>query len=185
MQGLAGDLGSNWLYTNNLHFSWDHLKDGQETTPEQLQAVADSYLKDENRTLYALAPEGSLKKNTISVRSKDSGNTKKVELPNGLCLLLRRDASLSFVHFRIGVKSGLLVETLFNNGLTRLMSSAMIKVTKQRSAEEIASAIKSAGGQIDTFGGKNSYGVSVDILSEDFALGQAMLLDVFLYPTFN
>ena len=61
----------------------------------------------------------------------------------------------------------------------------MIKVTKQRGAEEMASAIESAGGQIDTFGGKNSYGVSVDILSEDFAIGQAMLLGVFLFPTFN
>ena len=61
----------------------------------------------------------------------------------------------------------------------------MIKVTQQRGVEEIASAIESAGGQIDTFGGNNSYGVSVDILSEDFALGQAMLLDVFLSPAFN
>ena len=185
MQGLAGDLGSNWLYTNNLHFSWEHLKDVQETTPEQLQSVADRYLTDENRTLYALAPEGSLKKKTISVGAKDSGNTKKVELPNGLCLLLRRDASLPFVHFRAGVKSGLLVETPSNNGLTRLMSKSMIKGTSQHGAEEIASDIESAGGQIDTFSGNNSHGVSVDILSEDFALGQAMLLDVLLSPAFN
>ena len=61
----------------------------------------------------------------------------------------------------------------------------MIKGASQHSAEEIASDIESAGGQIDTFSGNNSHGVSVDILSEDFALGQAMLLDVLLSPAFN
>ena len=99
--------------------------------------------------------------------------------------MLRRDASLPFVQFRAGVKSGLLVETPTNNGLTRLMSKSMIKGASQHSAEEIASDIESAGGQIDTFSGNNSHGVSVDILSEDFALGQAMLLDVLLSPAFN
>ena len=39
MQGLAGDLGSNWLYTNDLHFSWKHLESVQNTTPEQLQKL--------------------------------------------------------------------------------------------------------------------------------------------------
>ena len=61
----------------------------------------------------------------------------------------------------------------------------MLKGTNQQTADEIASAIESAGGQIDTFSGNNSHGVSVDILCEDFALGQATLLDVLLSPSFN
>ncbi|MBO61846.1 MAG: hypothetical protein CMO63_07770, partial [Verrucomicrobiales bacterium] len=185
MQGLAGDLGSNWLYTNDLQFSWIHLEAVRNLSPEKLQAVARQYLTETNRTLYALAPEGSLQSKTVSVSPKNQNDTTKVTLPNGLCLLLQKDTSLPFVHFRAGVKSGLLVETIENNGLTRLMSKSMLKGTNQQTADEIASAIESAGGQIDTFSGNNSHGVSVDILCEDFALGQATLLDVLLSPAFN
>ena len=185
MQGLAGDLGSNWLYTNDLYFSWKHLEAVQNTTPEQLQEVACRYFTDANRSLYALAPECSLKKRTLSTATKTVGETKKTVLPNGLCLLFRRDASLPFVHFRAGIKSGLLVETKENNGMTRLMSNSMLKGTRQRSAEKIASAIESAGGHVDTFSGNNSHGVSLDIISEDFALGQATLLDLLLSPAFD
>ena len=52
--------------------------------------------------------------------------------------------------------------------MTRLMSKSMLKGTRQRSAEKIASAIESAGGHVDTFSGNNSHGVSLDIMSEDF-----------------
>ena len=185
MQGLAGDLGSNWLYTNDLHFSWKHLESVQNTTPEQLREVACRYFTEANRSLYALAPEGTLKKRTLSTALKTVGETKKTLLPNGLCLLLRRDDSLPFVHFRAGIKSGLLVETKENNGMTRLMSKSMLKGTRQRSAEKIASAIESAGGHVDTFSGNNSHGVSLDIMSEDFVLGQATLLDLLLSPAFD
>ena len=92
---------------------------------------------------------------------------------------------LPFVHFRAGIKSGLLVEKKENNGMTRLMSKSMLKGTRQRSAEKIASAIESAGGHVDTFSGNNSHGVSLDIMSEDFALGQATLLDLLLSPAFE
>ncbi|MED6313746.1 MAG: insulinase family protein, partial [Verrucomicrobiota bacterium] len=185
MQGLAGDLGSNWLYTKDLYFSWKHLEAVQNTTPEQLQEVACRYFTEANRSLYALAPEGSLKKRTLSTAPKTVGETKKTVLPNGLCLLLRRDDSLPFVHFRAGIKSGLLVEPKENNGMTRLMSKSMLKGTRQRSAEKIASAIESAGGHVETFSGNNSHGVSLDIMSEDFALGQATLLDLLLSPAFE
>ena len=69
--------------------------------------------------------------------------------------------------------------------MTRLMSKSMLKGTRQRSAEKIASAIESAGGHVDTFSGNNSHGVSLDIMSEDFALGQATLLDLLLSPAFE
>jgi zinc protease len=185
MQGLAGDLGSNWLYTNDLYFSWKHLEALQNTTPDQLQEVACRYFTEANRSLYALAPEGSLKKRPLSTNTKTVDETKKTILPNGLCLLFRRDASLPFVHFRAGIKSGLLVETKKNNGTTRLMSKSMLKGTQRSSSEEIANAIESAGGHVDTFSGNNSHGVSLDIMSEDYALGQETLLDLLLSPAFE
>ena len=73
-----------------------------------------------------------------------------------------------------GLLGGVLSETPATSGLTRLMSRSMLKGTAKRTAPVIASEIESAGGSIDTYNGNNSFGLSLDILSEDTALGQAV-----------
>ena len=184
VQGQAGDLGSNWLYTNDLQFSWRHLEAVRNISPQNLQDVANRYLTETNRTFFALTPEGSKKSKTVSVGTRKINQVKKVELANGLTLLMREDKSLPFVHFRSGVRGGLLAETVANNGITRLMSKGMLKGTQSLSAEEIVTQIESAGGHVDTFSGNNSHGVSLDILSEDAELGQATFFDLLLSPSF-
>ena len=111
-------------------------------------------------------------------------SVEKIELPNGLRLLLKKDNRLPFTHFRVGLLGGVLSETSANSGLTRLMSRTMLKGTAKRNASVIASEIESAGGSIDTYSGNNSFGLSLDILSDDDALAQAVFLDVLLSPAF-
>jgi zinc protease len=61
----------------------------------------------------------------------------------------------------------------------------MLKGTAKRTASVIASEIESAGGSIDTYSGNNSFGLSLDILSDDAALAQTVFLDVLLSPAFD
>ena len=56
VQGQAGDLGGNWLYANDLKFSWRHLEAVQNITPEMLLAVANKYLTKNNQRLEILLP---------------------------------------------------------------------------------------------------------------------------------
>ena len=49
-------------------------------------------------------------------------------------------------------------------------------------AEQIAIEIESVGGQIDTYGGNNSFGVNLEVLSSDLNLGLNLLADVVLNP---
>ena len=184
-QGIASDLGSNWLYTNDLQFSWKHLESVQCTNPEMIRSVANRYLTETNKTLYALTPELNSSRVSISNISNKSNEAKKVELPNGLRIILKNDSSLPFAHFRSATRSGLLTETVDNNGITRLMSKVMIKGTRSLKADEIAGEIESAGGGIETYSGNNSHGVSLDILSGGVDLGQKIFLDVLLSPSFN
>ena len=65
------------------------------------------------------------------------------------------------------------------------MSRSMLKGTSKRTASVISSEIESAGGSIDAYSGNNSFGLSLDILSDDAALGQAVFLDVLLSPVFD
>jgi zinc protease len=185
MQGRAADLGSSWLSAGDLDFSRKQLEAARAVKPETLQAVAKRYLTTENQTLYALTPAGSRPKPKARTAPRRTTEIEKIELPNDLRLLLKEDSRLPFAHFRMGLLGGVLSETTATSGLTRLMSRSMLKGTAKRTASVIASEIESAGGSIDTYSGNNSFGVSLDILSEDTALGQAVFLDVLLSPAFD
>jgi zinc protease len=61
----------------------------------------------------------------------------------------------------------------------------LLKGTKHRNAGDIAREIESVGGNIDSYGGNNSFGVNAEVLSGDFATGLDLLADVLLNPIFS
>jgi zinc protease len=184
MQGQAQDLGGSWLAANDLNFSERYLAAVKRTTPRDLQRVARQYLADDNRTLYALVPTGAApRQTTLTVEAVDHA-IQKIELPNGLPLLVKEDHRLPFIEFRAVFGGGVLAETADNNGVTQLMAKTLLKGTKQRTAEQIATEIESWGGSIDSFSGNNSFGVSAEVLSNDFTKGLDLVADVLLNPTF-
>ena len=184
MQGQAQDLGGSWLAANDLNFSERYLAAVRRVTPEDLQTVARRYLTPENRTLYALLPTGSAPKQAASAEEVATNPIQKFELANGFRLLVKEDHRLPFVEFRAVFQGGLLAESEANSGITQIMTRTLIKGTRTRDAEKIAVEIESVGGSIDTYGGNNSFGLNVEVMREDFALGLEMLSEVILHPTF-
>ncbi|MBI5772722.1 MAG: insulinase family protein [Verrucomicrobia bacterium] len=184
MQGQAADLGGCWLAATDLNFSQRYLAAVRRITPEDLQRVAREYLTPENQTLYALLPEGTVPKNVLATDQASDHAIHIFELPNGLRLLVKEDHRLPFVEFRMVFKGGLLAESAENNGITLLLAKLMLKGTRTRNAEQIATEIESAGGSIDTYAGNNSFGVYTEVLSSDFATGLGLTADVILNPTF-
>jgi zinc protease len=184
MQGQAQDLGGNWLAVGDLNFSQRYLAAVQRITPADLQRVARHYLTPENRTLYALLPEGATPKITALAESNPDHAIQKFILPNGLKLLVKEDHRLPFVEFRAVFQGGVLAEAAANNGITQLLSRLIIKGTTTRSAEQIATEIESVGGSLDSYGGNNSFGVNAEVMSSDFATGLALVADVIRNPTF-
>src|SRR5208282_3304318 len=167
-----------WLAANDLNFSERYLAAVKRVTPAELQRVATQYLTAENRTLYALLPAGSTPKPAANGQVRVEQAIQKFELANGLRLLVKEDHRLPFVEFRAVLQGGVLAESSENSGLTQLASKMLLKGTRNRSAEEIASTIESVGGSIDSYGGNNSFGVNAEVLSSDFACGLELLADV-------
>jgi zinc protease len=184
MQGQAQDLGSNWLAANDLNFSERYLAAARQVTPATLQRVAREYLTAANRTLYALLPEGAAPKVAGAVHVSAENAVQKIVFPNGLRLLVKEDHRLPFVEMRAVFEGGVLAESEKNNGLTQLMSKMLLQGTGRRSAEQISTEIESVGGNIETFGGNNSFGVSAEVLSEDLKTGFEVFADVLLNPSF-
>ena len=184
MAGQAADLGGNWLAASDLNFSQRFLDAVRRLKPADLQRVARTYLTPENRTLYALLPEGTAPKTITSVEVSSRSDIKKFTLPNGLRLLVKEDHRLPFVHFRAGLRGGVLAETAANCGASSMLAKLMMKGTQTRTAEQLATEIESVGGSLDTYSGNNSLGVTTDVLREDFALGLELTADVLLRPSF-
>lgn len=184
MTGQAQDLGGSWLAANDLNFSERYLAAVKRVTPADLQRVARKYLTTNNRTLYALLPNGAMPKESSVTGISSDQPIQKFQLPNGLRLLVKENHRLPFVEFRAVFKGGVLAESASNNGLSHLMSKMLLKGTSTRSAEQIAREVESVGGSIDSFGGNNSFGVSAEVLSGDFHTGMQLLADVLLNPAF-
>jgi len=184
MQGQAQDLGSSWLAASDLNFSERYLAAVKRVTPADLQRVAREYLAPENRTVYALLPANSAPKPRIESSSRTEHAIQKFELPGGLRLLVKEDHRLPFVEFRAVFQGGVLAESAGNNGITQLMGKMLLKGAARLSAEEIATAIESVGGSMDSYGGNNSFGVNAEVLREDFTTGLGLLAGVLLAPAF-
>ncbi len=184
MMGQAQDLGSSWMAANDLNFSERYLAAVKEVTPTEIQRVAREYLTPANRTLYALLPKGHAPAVAHPTKAAVENAIRKVTLPNGLRLLIKEDHRLPFVEIRSALRGGTLAETEKDNGLTQLMSKMLLQGTRKRSAEQIASDIESIGGSIDAFGGNNSFGVSLEVLSDDLEIGLDVFSDALLHPSF-
>jgi zinc protease len=184
MQGQAHDLGANWLAASDLNFSQRYLESVREVTPSDLRRVARQYLTPENRTLYALLPAGTSPKAVTAAEMSRDFPIQKFELANGLRLLVKEDHRLPFVEYRALFRGGVLAENEENNGITQLLGKLLLKGTATRSAEDIAREIESLGGSIDTYGGNNSFGANVEVMSADFDTGLDLLRDVLRNPTF-
>ena len=184
MRGQASDIGSNWLLTRNLDFSRDYLSAVQKVTLDDIKRVASKYLVDQNLTIASLNPKGSLAGKQEAAKPVAAGEIQKIELSNGLRLLVREDPRLPLVSMTGVFRSGLLAETSQDNGITRLTARVLLKGTKTRTADQIADQIEAIGGSISSDAGNNSMSVSVHVMKPDLKTGADLLADVLLNATF-
>jgi len=173
MEGQAQDLGGNWIAVQDLHFSERYLAAVRAVGPDDLQRVVGTYLRDENRTVFALMPKDAGAPAEFSAPAITSHPIVRRTLSNGL-----------FVELRAVFEGGLRVETPADSGITSMLSRLFIKGTPTRSAEDIARAIESLGGSIEAYSGNNTFGLSGEMLSEDLAQGLALFSEILLQPTF-
>src|SRR5262249_32211184 len=146
MRGQASDLGSNWFLTRNLDFTRDYLNAVQKATADDVRNAAMRYLTIDNLTIISLNPRGSRHTDSEVTTTVGAGEIQKIELSNGIRLLVREDPRLPLISMVAVFRGGLLAETPETNGVTRLMAKVLLKGTKNRSAEQIADTIEAVGG---------------------------------------
>lgn len=182
--GMAAELGSNFFIAQDLDFTAGYLKAVQNVTREDVRRVAETYLRDENLTVVSLNPPGSLAKETQSAAAVENKPIEKVELSNGIRLLIKEDSRLPFVTFRVVGMGGVLVENEENNGIGRLWARTVIKGTRTRTADEINQTVEAAGGSLGAESGNNSLSLSMEVLRNDLHMCFELMGDILSNPVF-
>lgn len=111
-------------------------------------------------------------------------DVERVELPNGMVLLLSENHSVPSVSIKAIVRAGSRYETDEKAGLASLVGELLDAGTTTRSCKQIAETIEATGGQLASFGDYQSSGVVVILLSEDVALGLEVASDLLINPAF-
>ncbi|MFQ5599678.1 MAG: M16 family metallopeptidase [Candidatus Krumholzibacteriia bacterium] len=108
----------------------------------------------------------------------------RVELSNGLTLLLMEHHELPLVNFELVLRSGSIADPEGKEGLTDLMMSLLRKGTRQRSAEQIAEQLDFLGGELELDASFEWCGMSAQFLAKDVGAGLELLADLLLHPAF-
>ena len=182
--GQASSYASGEFYAGNPRFSEIYLQRLQAITPERLREVAARYLTPDNRSLAVLAPENPSAAAAAGEHHEPALNVQRLELSNGVPLIVREDRRLPFVYITAAFTGGLLAETETNNGAFALMSELLTRGTTTLTAEQLASEVETLGAGLSSFSGRSSFGLQGQALTSDINRLLDLLADCLLHPTF-
>lgn len=185
VDGQATYYGMNYFYTGSPSFGEQYLEQVESVTLADLNRVVDTWLRPERRILAVLSPKSAVDTKAITDTSSSSTPAlHRMALDQGITLLVREDPRMPFTALATASRGGLLAESQENNGITQLMAHLLTRGTPTRSAENIARAVESRGATLDSYSGRNSFGITAQFLSEDLEFMVALISDCLLHPIF-
>jgi predicted Zn-dependent peptidase len=113
------------------------------------------------------------------------GEYRRTILPNGIRLLTEWIPHVRSVAIGVWVEAGSRHEPVERGGISHFIEHLVFKGTESRSAEDIARAVDSVGGQMDAFTTKEHTCFYVTVLDEHLPLATDLLADILLHPRFD
>ncbi len=106
-------------------------------------------------------------------------------LGNGLRILTERMSQVRSISIGVWLTRGSRHETAERSGIAHFVEHMLFKGTADRSAEDIAQAIDSIGGQLDAFTAKEYASYYIKVLDEHLPLAIDILSDIVRNPAFS
>jgi predicted Zn-dependent peptidase len=105
--------------------------------------------------------------------------------PNGVRVVTEPMSHVRSVAVGVWIRSGSRLETNPENGISHFIEHMLFKGTGRRSAEEIARAVDSIGGNLDAFTSKELVSFNTKVLDEHLPRAFDILSDLVLNPAFR
>lgn len=199
---LADNLARG-VTTNDLAFLKNYLPSVSAVTLEDVRRVARKYLDPDRRVVVWSVPpvrveekkdgaHGPSTPRTLvragrqradkptGVRPFSLKDARRIELPNGLVLLLFEDHRLPLFVAEASVHDVRLLEPADKAGVAHLMGALLSEGAGEWTGAQIAEKIEDVGGSLTM----TSSGGGVRVLAPDRGLGLRLLLECLMHPTF-
>ncbi len=200
-QGRARSLGWHATVAGDPQFGHVYLDRIRAVRRHDVANVMQRYLQPANASVAAILPRPRTASRAAGVprrfarqaeqRVRKSLQTspavaapveKRVALPNGMVLLVRRDASVPVVAMRAVWKGGQRVEDKATAGATTLLARMVTRGCGTLDASQVADRIDRLGGSLGGVAGRNSFGVAAEWLARTWKPGFELLADCILDP---
>jgi zinc protease len=180
----ADGMARNYIMSGDPLFDKAYVEGIQKVTAEQVRDVAQRYLTPRRLNRVIIAPPGGAPKVSKEASKAVEGKVRLERLPNGLRVLLKRDAHLPLVNMQAIVLGGSLVDDEKTAGRSALVGAMLDRGTAEHSARQIAEYFDSIGGQVGMSAGRFTVLGSAMTLREDFPGAAALFAECFTRPTF-
>lgn len=198
VHGLANQIAKA-VTNSDLNYLTTYLDKVLAVTPADIQRVAAKLLKEESAVIvWSVPPDGEKKGAALPVKSRavagrvqaraettgaggfSLANAKRVELDNGIKLLLLENRRLPIVVARASVADVRLLEPAEKSGVANLVGDMLEEGTTKHKGTEIATLMEDTGGSLSM----GSSGGSLKVLTTDADLGLGLLFECLTQPTF-
>lgn len=179
IEAQADDYASNYALTGDYNFSKRYLIGVDAVKRRDVKRAANRYLDFDNMTVAVIKAQKQRPADAIPASNENKKfDIKKTSLSNGAVILLCEDRSLPIISMSILFKGGVRTEDKATSGLSYLMANALLQGTRSHSGEWIAKETESRGIIFTSFSGKNSFGISVKCLKDDFDFSLDLVSDI-------
>ena len=89
------------------------------------------------------------------------------------------------VALRAAFMGGLLAEDADSSGLTAFLASMWLRGTRSHSAAGFAAAVEERAAEIDTYSGRSSFGLTLEVPSAELAPALDLACEILLEPAFD
>ncbi len=203
MSGQARTLGFFETMLGNISYCDEYLAKLQSVTTEDVKRVVRSYFNPHNLSVAMLVPEdatvdlpakklfqifsASSTSPTNNSKSHFMGKVAKAKryiLDNGIKVIIKENHRLPTVSLVTVFLGGSRLEKKGLWGISAFTSKMLTRGTASMSASDIAETVDSLGGQLESFSGRNSFGITAKFLSGDIDKFLGLISDVILHPSF-
>jgi zinc protease len=202
-QGRARALGWYGSVAGDPHFGHVYLDRVRNLRRHDLGATLRRYLRPDNASVAAIVPprprartgaaprhvafardaDRRLRKGLAAAAPLPAAAERRIVLPSGAVVLLRRDPSVPVVAMRAVWRGGLRDEDPATVGTSALLARTLTRGCARLDATAVADRADRLGGALAASAGKNSFAVSAEWLSRTWEPGLDLLADCVLAPT--
>lgn len=183
--GQAMSLLIGFDETGDPYFDDSYVDKIKAVTAENVKDVIGKYIRWDLATIARVKPVTEPKKGKPGA-SESLGRAEPVikTLKNGLRVIIKEDHKLPMVAIELHGLGGQLLDSPQKPGLSHLTASLLTAGTENYSRSDIFRIIESRGGVIASGAGRNSYFVSMKVLSDDLPQAIEILSEIVTRATF-